>query len=290
MLNKGMNMQFIYGLIILIMLSGCQFNDPIVEEFNANRDNLITVLNMETDATALEKTIQDSEKYYKIDDTEFQQSLEQAGYRLLDLKRDIRTSQILVALASGTPETELDRYESMYKELVQLNPNNSEYNTKLQEYRTKAEEARNQRRLKNLWTYLTDSDEMTGKRTHHAIILSSNVIQMGFPYNDPQRGELSLRNHPRYGVNVIFSVTEGQIRCNSYDSCIILVRFDDGQPVRWSANGPSDNSSNVIFLQNEPDFRRRLQRAKTIRLEVPFYQEGNQIFRFEVGGFDVAMW
>jgi len=144
------------------------------------------------------------------------------------------------------------------------------------------------RRLAEKWSYSSREDPMSSRKVTHASIESENSVSFGFPYSGPQQGTLTIRNHPTQGVDVIFSIARGQILCQSYTDCTIRVRFNESNAERWSAVGPVDNSSTVIFLRSEQRFIQRLRGAKVLRLQIPFYQEGAPIFEFEVGGFDNA--
>jgi hypothetical protein len=145
-------------------------------------------------------------------------------------------------------------------------------------------------RLANKWTYRVDEDPMTSRKAKYAIIESENTVTFDFPYQGPQRGTLMLRDHPTYGRDVIFSIERGQLLCQSYSDCRIRVRFDEGNPERWNAVGPADNSSTSIFLRNEARFVQKLRASKALRLQVPVYQEGEPMFEFRVGGLDYAQY
>lgn len=143
-------------------------------------------------------------------------------------------------------------------------------------------------RLADKWHYSVSEDPMTSRKARYATIKSENTVNFGFPYEGPQRGELTLRDHPSYGKNALFSIDEGQILCTSYDDCHVRIRFDEGVAERWRAIGPSDNSTTVIFLRNEARFLQKLRSAKVIRLQIPIYQQGEPMFEFHVGGFSNA--
>jgi hypothetical protein len=141
-------------------------------------------------------------------------------------------------------------------------------------------------RLAQKWTYQGSVDAMTSKRKRSAFIESENSVNFGFPYNGPQKATLTLRDHPTYGRDVIISIERGQFLCPSYTECRVRVRFDEAPLERWSAVGPSDNSTTTVFLRGSDRFRQKLRRAKVIRIQVPIYQEGEPMFEFQVGGFD----
>lgn len=135
------------------------------------------------------------------------------------------------------------------------------------------------------WRYTRTEDSMSGQVSHTAVVTSTNQFEFDFPYAGPQRGELTIRRHPRWGNSVIFAIERGQILCNSYSSCPIRVRFDDGAPRTLSGNEPADNSSEYVFLPGYNDFVSRLQKAKRVRIEVNVFQQGAVMAEFDVEGF-----
>lgn len=137
------------------------------------------------------------------------------------------------------------------------------------------------------WIYSHDEDQMTGKATHFAFVLSENSVNFGFPYEGEQRGQLTIRQHPRHGSDVIFRIERGQLLCPSYDGCTILVRFDEGEPSSFSASPPSDNSTESIFIRNFSRFVERMRLSKRVRIAPQVYQEGGVVFTFDVSGFDI---
>ncbi|MCP4501162.1 MAG: hypothetical protein GY822_14480 [Deltaproteobacteria bacterium] len=134
------------------------------------------------------------------------------------------------------------------------------------------------------WNYSDSADGMAKGKVKHAFVKSLNTVSFDFPYSGLQRGQLMLRKHPRHGKDVIFSIEKGQILCPSYKDCLLTIRFDDKKSGRFSAVGSSDNSSTTVFIRNYKRFLAKAKRAKTARIEVPFYREGNQVFEFDVSG------
>lgn len=138
------------------------------------------------------------------------------------------------------------------------------------------------------WVYDARDDKMTGGKTRHAYVLSTNTVGFGSPYSGAQHGRLALRTDPKYGRDVIFSIERGQLLCRSYEGCDVLIRFDDGKPERFAAVGPADNSSETVFIRNYDRFLGKLRRAKVVRISMNVYQEGSPVFEFDVSGFDHA--
>lgn len=141
-------------------------------------------------------------------------------------------------------------------------------------------------RVQSSWTYVDDVDEMRDSAIHHACTTSTNVLHFGFPYGS-QRARLCIRQHPRFGQDVIVRLEEeGQFLCQSYQACTVRVRFDDGEVSSYSAIGPSDNSTNSVFIQNDDRFLRSLRSSSRVIVEAEFYQAGNQQMTFQTAGLE----
>jgi len=136
------------------------------------------------------------------------------------------------------------------------------------------------------WSYEHTGDAMGKDAVYEAAVSSSNTVNFSFPYSGEQHGHLTLRTHPRYGKDVIFSIAKGQILCPSYEGCTVLVRFDDQESTKYSAAGPEDHSSETIFIRNYAKFLEKLAKAKRVRIAPNVYQQGSPVFEFDVSGFD----
>lgn len=146
-------------------------------------------------------------------------------------------------------------------------------------------------RLENMgkqWVYSSHEDAMTSKKWHQAEVRSTNTHEFDFPYHRPQHATLILRDHPRYGKDVIFAIERGQLQCRSYSGCDVMVRFGDAPARRYSANGPEDNSTESLFFGNQADFRRRMQAVDVVRVSTSIFQEGSPTWEFDVSGFNEA--
>lgn len=141
-------------------------------------------------------------------------------------------------------------------------------------------------RLAEKWMYNRSEDPMTSRVTRSATILSENLVEFSSPYDGPQHATLTLRDHPSFGKDVIFQISRGQLLCSSYDGCSVRVRFDEGRAERWHANEPKDHSSTILFISRDERFRRLMEAAEIVRIQVEAYQEGAPVFEFHVGGFD----
>ena len=135
------------------------------------------------------------------------------------------------------------------------------------------------------WIYVSSPEGMSGKESHTARVVSSNMINLDFPYAGAQHATLVLRRHPRWGNDVILQNEKGQILCHSYGDCSVGIRFDDGKVIRVNGNEPADNSSESVFIPAFSTFMKKLPSAKSVMVEVQIYQGGSQIFEFDVSGF-----
>jgi hypothetical protein len=130
------------------------------------------------------------------------------------------------------------------------------------------------------WRYQDETDQMTGKKAEYATIQSDNSLNLGFPYSGRNHGTLTVRKHPKHGLDVIVSVDKGQILCRSYSGCFVVARFDSGKPQRFSALEPGDHSSESVFIQNSSRFVQAAKKAKRILVQVTMFREGEQVLEF----------
>lgn len=135
------------------------------------------------------------------------------------------------------------------------------------------------------WVYESQADEMGRGATKIATLESINEADFDFPYEGGSKGSLIVRDSPKYGRDVIFGVTKGQFLCG-VDSCQINVRLDAGKPIAIYANKSADGQSNDVFLPYSTMVR-YLQRAKVIRIEASFYDQGSRVFEFHTQGLDM---
>lgn len=130
------------------------------------------------------------------------------------------------------------------------------------------------------WQYQDSADQMTSKRTSFARLESNNSLDLDFPYKGRNHGTLTVRQHPRYGQNVIFEIDQGQIMCSHYRGCSVIVRFDDQPPVTFSGTEPADNSPTAIFINNGGRFISAASKARKILVQVGLFHNGSQVLEF----------
>lgn len=131
------------------------------------------------------------------------------------------------------------------------------------------------------WRYQDDVDQMTGKTASYASIKSDNSLSLRSPYAGTNFATLSVRKHPKYGTDVILSIDKGQILCrSSYDPCRIAVKFDNAPPRTFEGLPSADNSSETVFIGAASKFIASAKKAKTILIQIPLYQAGEQVLEF----------
>ena len=133
--------------------------------------------------------------------------------------------------------------------------------------------------LTSKWAYEETRDPMTDAVTKTAILYSDNSLSLDFPYQGHNPGTIMVRQHPRYGVDAIIGIQKGQTLC-LVTGCTVLIRFNEGKPTRFHANGPADHSSETVFLTNAAGFISSARKANKIRVILPLYQGGDQVLEF----------
>lgn len=135
--------------------------------------------------------------------------------------------------------------------------------------------------VKKTWKETISEDEMTDSKNIWKEVVSDNEIEFDFPYNGGSNLTITVRYMKKYGTNVLISLSKGQLLCNDYNGTnYINVRFDSNPPIKFTTSEPSDLDSNTLFISNPKRFIREAKKAKTIKIEVPVYEEGLPLFTF----------
>ncbi len=134
------------------------------------------------------------------------------------------------------------------------------------------------------WELSEKQDEMTDKMTYYASIISDNRVKLEFPYDTPLGSELriTIRKSSTKGTDVYMQISRGQMLSSDFGNNKVSVRFDDAQPIKYSTSESSTGESEVLFIRNTQDFIKRAKTAKRIKVEVPFFEQGNHIFSYEL--------
>lgn len=134
---------------------------------------------------------------------------------------------------------------------------------------------------KENWIYTSIPYSMGEGEIKQAYTESVNILSFGFPYDGLQRATLILRKHPQYGNDVILKIEKGQFLLGVNDG-EALVRCDDGPAKTYKTTGPTDHSTEMIFISDYSTFVTTMKKAKKLKIQATIYNEGNQIFEFNV--------
>ena len=133
------------------------------------------------------------------------------------------------------------------------------------------------------WIYETKEDTM-GRTVSFAEVISDNTLDFDFPYQGVQHGRLEVRETTKTGMQANVRIERGQFLCH-ISECSVNIRFDDGPVRRVSAQGAADYSTTILFLESSESFFARMRKAKVLRVEAMFYQQGSRTLEFNVEGF-----
>lgn len=131
------------------------------------------------------------------------------------------------------------------------------------------------------WEYDAQTDEMSDDSIFFASIISDNTEFFSAPYDGGTDSRITVRKHPKYGTDVIVAISQGQLLCSDYNGTdYVTVRFDDAPAKKYRTAEPADYSSDCLFIINKKDFIANAKKAKTIKVQMPVYEEGDVIFTF----------
>lgn len=131
------------------------------------------------------------------------------------------------------------------------------------------------------WVIKKEKDPMNDSQNIWASIISENYFDDGFMGSG--YCSVVVRYMKKYGYDAIISLSNGQIYGNQYNNDnYVIVRFDDAAPIKYWFNEAADGSSSSVFIRKKSDFIAWCKKAKSIKVEVPIFQHGRQIFNFAV--------
>lgn len=138
---------------------------------------------------------------------------------------------------------------------------------------------------KENWRYSTDLVGIDKEKMSWIETKSLNSLDLKFPYNGINRGELTIRKS-KGKTELIFSINKGQILCDIY-TCKGRIKFDTSPSIPFTGVKPSDGTSNMIFINDSSILIQKIKDSKRVSIEVEMYQSGNQILEFNVGNLNL---
>jgi hypothetical protein len=134
------------------------------------------------------------------------------------------------------------------------------------------------------WTYTTDTDPMTDAKIRIACTTSLNEVSLDWPYHDTT-AELCIRDKPPKSVSVFLMLDDkGQILCG-LEYCSIPVRFDKDEEENMGGAPTADHATNVIFFNPGSYFMLRMDKKKSVTVQLQLYQNGTQDIRFDLSNY-----
>lgn len=130
------------------------------------------------------------------------------------------------------------------------------------------------------WNFDIQQDKMDNSKKIYATITSDNMVNLDYSSTD---ASICVRYIKKYGYDVLITLPSGQIFGNEYDQeNFILVKFDGARAIKYWFDEPTDGSSETVFIRKKSDFITRCKKSKKIRIEVPIFDNGRQVFDFNV--------
>ena len=149
--------------------------------------------------------------------------------------------------------------------------------------RGKAEQSREQRRLRDLWTYQS-TPVGKGQQLTATMFSRTPPVGEGEPAIRPD-AQLVLRDHPAWGRSAYLLFAQSRFRCGS--PCAMQISFDDGAPMRYAGKQADSGKGPALFIEDEVAFQAAMAKAKLVVITLPEGSGSLKSLAFEVGGFRV---
>lgn len=146
-----------------------------------------------------------------------------------------------------------------------------------------ADEARDKRRLGQLWNYNTEFLTGLGENVVHTAAIYASKDPNDITDSD-SKVRLVLRRHPKWGRSAYLVLDHGQFDCPP--GCKVSVKFDDQPALQLSAS-KSDENKQAMFIDDEQKIRDVLDKIRVVTIGTSVDGRPRSI-SFEVGGFDRA--
>lgn len=134
------------------------------------------------------------------------------------------------------------------------------------------------------WEQESSRDEMRGTLTQSMQTTSINTVNFDPPYKKNARAMLVIRQQ-NGTTSVIVVMESGQLLCH-ITGCSASIKFDDSPVKSVQGSPPDSHRSDVVFLTGTASLIAQMKKAKTLKVELPFYQSGKKVFTFNVEKLD----
>lgn len=138
------------------------------------------------------------------------------------------------------------------------------------------------------WEYGSAKDAMRGTVSKWATLNSPTELDLAAPYDGPNVASIQTST----GGGLILTVTKGQFLCHSDDS--VSVKFDNGPVFSYPCSTPDNGQTETVYINDayspatgQPsNVVDGVVKAKTMVIEVQFYDAGSRQITFNVAGLD----
>ena len=139
---------------------------------------------------------------------------------------------------------------------------------------------------KSVWYNYIRVDEMSGDTIYYKKVKSENTIEFSFPYSGGSTFDLTVRGRQGEEPDIILSTDNGQFMPSFGSDEYVRIKFDDNEAFKVYYNCASDGSLTTIFLNSVPRLLKEMKKAKKVKIEPNFFEDGRKIIEFEIDGFD----
>lgn len=151
----------------------------------------------------------------------------------------------------------------------------------IEQVRAEAEKMRENRRLVGLWEY--QKIPAAGGIQNTAALYSRVEVDPESEVKALPDARLILRRHPEWGESAYLVLAQQALQCGP--PCVMQIRFDDGEPQRYTGDPADTGTGPALFIEDRDRFLAAMTDAQRVRIELPRSGHLVPVFEFEVGGF-----
>jgi len=151
----------------------------------------------------------------------------------------------------------------------------------IEQVRAEAEKMRENRRLVGLWEY--QKIPAAGGIQNTAALYSRVEVDPESEVKAQPDARLILRRHPEWGESAYLVLAQQALQCGP--PCVMQIRFDDGEPQRYTGDPADTGTGPALFIEDRDRFLAAMTDAQRVRIELPRSGHLVPVFEFEVGGF-----
>lgn len=193
-------------------------------------------------------------------------------------------AKLLVVYEEARADGDFEIAESRGDELRQRHGETAAAATMRQsigDVRAQAEKMRENRRLLRLWEY--QKIPAAGGIQNTAALYSHVEVDPESEVKAQPDARLILRRHPEWGESAYLVLAQQALQCGP--PCVMQIRFDDGEPQRYTGEPADTGTGPALFIEDRARFLAAMTGAQRVRIELPRSGHLVPVFEFEVGGF-----